>query len=218
MVFDVHASAAADLQAIRSLMERATIYEAISAPTALASGVAGVATAGVLARAGDSLGAGWFLGVWIAVLGVVTALNLALLHRGARERGEPFFSSGMKLTFRSLTAPMAAGGVLGIVVALSHGWLAFAAALWVVFYGLALLATHGFAPRPLLRLGVAFTLAGLAAATLTGSGWLARGSDALTANLIMGATFGLLHLVYFACLRLSGAPSSLPRPAAAIRS
>ena len=66
---------------------------------------------------------------------------------------------------------------------------------WVVFYGLALLATGLFAPRSLAILGWAFLLTGLSVPAITNQ------VEDLSTDLpviTMGVTFGLYHLIYAA--------------------
>jgi hypothetical protein len=181
-------SASDHLRVIRQLMERATVYRAISAPTALLGGVAALALAWWLRDHGTGQ---LFLRAWLSLFAALAALNLFLLWLDARRRGQPFFSSGMRLALRAVVPPLLCGGVLGVAEVLIHGDLAACAILWCLFYGLALLATASFSPPSVQRLGSAFVAAGLI-------GFLGNQfgvSGFITAN-IMGATFGVLHLLY----------------------
>ena len=71
-------------------------------------------------------------------------------------------------------------------------------AVWIAFYGLALLATALFAPRSLVFLGWAFLLTGLLILFWPKS--LGDDPRGMFPNLAMSATFGLYHLVYAACV------------------
>jgi hypothetical protein len=202
-------AAAEHLRVIRGLMERATVYRAISGPTALfGGGLALVAAGSVAWLAARGLAGPWeFLGVWLAVLALVTGFNFALVFRGAARRGEPFVSPGMRLALLAIAPPMAAGGVVGVSQLASGGGAAYCAAVWAACYGLALLATSNFAPRSIRLLGSAFLAAGLASLAL----WhalepLRSAPPALAGSLVMGATFGLLHLAYAACVGLRATP------------
>ena len=189
------------LRVIRSLMEKATIYRAISAPTALVGGVCSVVLGLSLhfywrslppsfVLDGDEVS--WlFIRGWLGVLAVTCAANTWFLWRDARRRGEPFVSAGMKQALKCLIPPMLVGGFGTCLLGERLFYLPF---VWMIFYGLALLATAPFAPRSIPRLGWVFLLAGFVTLYLRGT------TVVLTdPNLLMTATFGLFHLIYAAC-------------------
>src|SRR4051812_26256696 len=66
--------AADHLKTIRSLMERATVYRAISAPTALAGGLVALAICGLLwaGDSGERPSPESFIGIWIGALMLVS--------------------------------------------------------------------------------------------------------------------------------------------------
>src|SRR5712671_783026 len=98
--------ASRQLRIIRSLMERATVYRSISAPTALVAGLlsfGGFATAYYAKHYRQHpLSPMEFLIVWLVILALTGLTNLVFLWRGSAQRGEPFFSSGMKCALMSL--------------------------------------------------------------------------------------------------------------------
>src|SRR3984885_6092210 len=108
------------LRVIGSLMERATIYRSISAPTALIGGLlslGGFATAYYAKHHRHHvLTSGQFLVVWLVILALTGLTNLFFLYRGAKHRNAPFFSSGMKCAVLSLAPPFFAAGVLTALV------------------------------------------------------------------------------------------------------
>jgi hypothetical protein len=55
-----------------------------------------------------------FLWQWLSVLAVTSVLNVVLLSRDARRRGQPFLSDGMRMALRAILPPMMVGCVLGI--------------------------------------------------------------------------------------------------------
>ena len=183
------------LRVIRSLMEKATIYRAVSAPTALAGGVAAllVSPPWVQELFGrtfgldpvDSFRARWFLAL-LFTMGV----NTLLILREARRRGEPLISPGMRAAMVALLPPMLCGAVFFIIMGPMHTPVYLS-----VFYGLALLATGHFAPRSIVWLGWGFLLAGLLGYLLVVNG---RFSAICTPDLFMVLTFGGFHLVYAA--------------------
>lgn len=198
----IRAEAEENLRVIRSLMEKATVYRAISAPGALVGGLAALA---ISACAIGSKGDVPFVPVWLGALALTSVANFFLLHRDAARRGEPFVSPGMRLALRAML-PGFLGGGLCLFVAGAIG-PALLAALWVLFYGISLLAAAHFAPKSICWLGRAFFAAG---AALLGSGvWF--GGDP---HVIMGATFGVFHLVYAACTWPRRAAAPVPAAAA----
>jgi hypothetical protein len=192
------------LRVIRSLMEKAHIYRAVSAPAALLGGVLALgATLWPVVHAAQTHGDAafsnmTFLIIWHGILAACTVLNVVLLAREARRRDQAFVSEGMKMALRAVSPPLIVGGVLagGLVIWLQN--LTLAALIWVLCYGLALLATASFSPKSLTRLGWAFVIAGLVLFLV----WAANGevrdlrTDLGPASLVMALTFGLLHIVY----------------------
>ena len=195
------------LRIIRSLMERATIYRAISAPTALVGGLLAVATTALLwfgdrARFGTAapLDGRRFAEIWLLILAIVLAVNAFFVRREAQQDGRPFLSSGARLALRAIAPCL-------IIPAATTIWFfknaepidrEIMVAVWIAFYGLALLATALFAPRSLVFLGWAFLLTGLLILFWPKS--LGDDPRGMFPNLAMGATFGLYHLVYAACV------------------
>lgn len=208
--------AADHLKVIRELMERATVYRTISWPTALVGGCLAVILSaliflreqaaindGTVGVRGITEGA-WVI-CWMVALTLTGLFNAWLVSRKSKREGRIFFSPGLKTALRALVPPMLAGGVMGTGLTLS-GTAAIGASVWVICYGVALLATRGLAPKSIPRLGWAFLVAGLAAFLyswsdsanpLPGVGAPERmESPMLEANLIMGICFGLFHLIY----------------------
>lgn len=193
-----------NLRIIRSLMEKANVYRAISAPAGLAGGLMALFASAwpvqhALATQGEALMSDIaFLFVWLAILGIASALNLVLLARDAGHRGQRFVSNGMRMALRAFAPPMLVGGCVGIGLILFLDNLTFAALIWILCYGLALLATAGFSPCSLVRLGWAFVVAGLLLflAWASNSDIRLLSNDLGPASLAMGLTFGLLHVIY----------------------
>ena len=212
-------SASEQLRIIRSLMERATIYRTISAPTALIGGLLSFGGFGLAwysrQESGQPLSQKEFLIIWLVVLALTGLANLIFLWRGSSHPDEPFFSPGMKWAIRSLGPAFLAAGLLTVLV---HRPIHLALA-WVTLYGLGLLATQHFAPRSLVLLGVAFFLTGCALLPtwkflLTGPGH--SEPTTLMISGLMAATFGGYHLLYALAVWMLGedqdeaAPSVTP--------
>lgn len=204
---DERSRAAEDLRVIRSLMERATIYRAISAPTALVGGLLAVATSAALCFflrdrpvETSERDCQLFAATWLVVLFLVLAVNAFFVRREAHRQGRPFISPGAKLAIRAVIPCL-------IIPAIATVWFFRNAdpideivivCVWTAFYGLALLATALFAPLALTLLGWAFLLSSLVIA------WWPKSFTFDPHNyfpsLAMGATFGLFHLIYAVCI------------------
>ncbi len=191
-----------DLRVIRSLMERATIYRAISAPTALVGGVLAIGTSATLCflQRSSPLDGRWFAIIWLVILALVLAVNTLFVRREALKGGRPLLSSGARLALRAIAPCL-------VIPAVATVWFfrnpdpidqEVVVSIWIAFYGLSLLATALFAPRSLALLGWAFLLSSLAVVF-----WpkpFTFDPHGLFPNLAMGATFGLFHLIYAACI------------------
>lgn len=192
------AEAEEHLRVIRTLMERATVYRAISAPTALIGGLLALAaSAGAIAwlRDGEfgSLRSWHFTALWLGVLALTLAVNTFFVWREARERGASMISPAMRLALQAVLPVLLVAAVVTYLQ--PTPW--FLSILWTSLYGLALLATAHFSPRSLRLLGWAFLVSGLFG-LLTPVAELIEWpitSEAIGC-IIMGATFGLYHIIY----------------------
>ena len=205
------------LRAIRQLMERATIYRAISAPTAFVGGLLSVVLAAAMLvwQAGGpdrNVDGRQFYNAWLLVLVITLAANAFFIWQGAHGRGEPLLSPGFRLALQSVLPAFFAGIAMSGILTISTDDALYPTLLWVVFYGLGLLATMSFAPRSIVVLGWAFLFTGIATfvyllfETFTPHLGLPLMPDIDLPTptrpypaAIMGATFGLYHLVYAAC-------------------
>ena len=195
-----------DLRVIRSLMERATVYRAISAPAALVAGFLSIfAAAAIYLNDQTRLSINRpvqgraFAAIWLIVLVIAAATNAFFIWREAKKDGRPFISAGMKLSLRAIAPNLLIPAAVTVWFLVS-GYKGAAeqqlVVLWIAFYGLALLSTALFAPRSLVCLGWAFLLTALALPALRNAvGEL----PANLPNLAMGITFGLYHLIYAVC-------------------
>jgi hypothetical protein len=198
------AEAEEHLRVIRSLMERATVYRAISAPGALIGGLLGIAASFAFTnwfRETDALDADiarsfHFVCLWLAVLGVTGTVNFIFLWRDARRRSAPFFSPGMRLAALAVLPSYVVAGCFTYALGLT-AYGVYLVPIWLLCHGLALLATSHFAPRSFFWLGWAFLFTGLAATAI----FFAPSSSPsiVDAQKWMAGTFGLYHLVYAAC-------------------
>jgi hypothetical protein len=197
------ATAEENLRVIRTLMERATTYRAISAPSALVAGLLSTLAAGavyfnneVRLVLGRTVRPREFVIVWICVLLIAAMANAFFVWREAKGAGRPFLSSGMRLALRAIAPNLLIPAAFTLWF-YETGYLGARelelVSVWVAFYGLALLSTALFAPRSLAVLGWAFLLSSVSIPVLMNA------IDDLTddvPNTVMGVTFGLYHLIY----------------------
>lgn len=195
-------SATEHLQVIRTLMERSAIYRRALAPmTLLVGGVGSVAAiVGGWYDIQDPVG---FVAYWLLVGIVTLAAALVLVRRQALKDAEPFWSPPARRVVRALFPGLFAGFAAGVaaLVALRPGGgferarlisqLVLPAA-WLMLYGCASHAAGFFMVRGIRWFGWGFVLCGcglllglsIPAATLP------------SGHLLMGVTFGGLHLAY----------------------
>lgn len=196
--------AAETLQVIRTLMERAALYRRALAPVSLASGSLGSAAAILGWVAGwDSVRA--FAVLWMAVAVTVLGTSLAIMRRQALTASEPFWSPPARRVAQAMLPPLLAGLLAGLLVAapawrdpLQAWWLP---GVWMILFGCALHAAGFFLLRGIKVLGWAFGLLGALLLVYVNARSHAAGLPSLRlAHLVMGATFGGLHLAYAAYL------------------
>ncbi len=196
------------LRVIRSLMERATIYRAISAPTAVVGSALSLITATLLflgnQRGSTSFfhlsypgAARHFIALWFVVLGATLMANTFFILQKARREGSAFMTPGLRLAIHSATPVLIVATVLTLLFWRNDETteaLPILTIIWITCYGLALLSTASFAPSSLRFLGWAFLLTGAFAIILIDP--LFNADPARSAARAMGLTFGLYHLVY----------------------
>jgi hypothetical protein len=197
------------LRIIRSLMEKATIYRAISAPTALIAGLIATATAMTLnfTTIGGPNRSMAFFGAWFTALMLTGFANAIFIRQDAKRRGDSFISPGMKMALIALMPAHFTAGVIS-VAAVSLSFTPFfmpyviLPITWITLHGIGLLATTHFAPRSLVCLGWTFLLFGLAVFANSTIGFrierLLGLNDWQYGNTLMAITFGGFHLLYAA--------------------
>ncbi|MGF1657333.1 MAG: hypothetical protein ACFCU3_10180 [Verrucomicrobiales bacterium] len=197
------------LRVIRSLMERATIYRALSAPAAAISGI--LALIGAIAfpfvssqlrRIDEAL---LFFLYWLVILACVALSHYHLLRMEAKKEGKAFPSPAMKLALACFMPPiLIAGFVSGLILMASVGvsdHLYPMSSVWMIGYGLGLLAMRSFAPSSILTLGWVFSLAGciLLCVPFVQPSWIYE--EPFLSCAAMGITFGAFHLIYAVVVR-----------------
>jgi hypothetical protein len=180
---DEHARAT--LRYIRASMDAASSL-AVPGSAGIAVGIVGVVAA-VLAAL-PALQTHWLL-VWLASAPVACMLGVAVVVRQWSRQGRSVFgASGQRLALCLL--PCLAAGAALTAVDLSEGHLHAIAGTWLMLFGCAVIATSVLTVRLLAWLGALFMAFGVMAL------WLPTSVH----NLLLGAGFGGLHLLFGAFL------------------
>lgn len=188
------------LNLIRKMMEKATVYRALSAPAAIFGGLVAVLLGLYFLlqdKNGEFVDGAHYFWTWVVALIIADSFNAFLLFKRAKREGSKFISSGVKLTILR-TAPAAiAGAIISFEAAKND--IELCTLVWILCYGAALLAMGEVAPRSLKRLGWSFIVFGTvffliwmkfkaALSPVLGIGYLG------SASIMMIATFGILHI------------------------
>lgn len=193
--------AAEQLRVIRSMMERATIFRALSGETALVGGGISMMVAWFSEKRTQWVWASWWLGGLLLVL----CFYGFQLYRMKAVHNRPFWSVGLRMALRGALPSLIAGGFMALLFIRAGNNVA-AACMWIVHYGLALLAIREFAPKSMVWLGWAFVAFGvLSLASVTqvvhvDPDWMLR----INASRLMAIAFGGFHLVYGALIVTTG--------------
>jgi hypothetical protein len=170
------------LEVIRTLMERTTQYQFLTARAGLAAGI--LAGAGALASVVLDPASPWNFGVvWgMVFLGSLLATCLGSVMRH-RQRGERVWSRQARAVVLALAPSLFAALVLSVFFFArgEHLWLP---GVWMLCYGQGALATVAYAPPAIRWLGVGVLLMGAVTLAL-GPGWSA---------VMMGLVFSLGHI------------------------
>ncbi|MBT6450400.1 MAG: hypothetical protein HOK62_06750, partial [Verrucomicrobiales bacterium] len=121
-----------NLNTIRTLMERVSVYRRALAPVAITVGLLGLAAAG-LAEAMGWAGEGRFAGYWLGVAAVALLAVLLLVRRQAMRDKEEIMSPPMRRVVQALAPMLLSGLGLGVleVLAREHRDSVRLIALWM---------------------------------------------------------------------------------------
>ncbi len=181
-----------DLKEIRSMMERASRFLSLSGLSGVSAGVVGLAAAAAaqwyLSASGRALAdpqaAPFLIVTAAAALALAVALTLLFSYRMALRRNLPFWSPAARDLLESLLIPLAAGGILAIIL-IARGHMPYVPGTTLLFYGLALFSASRSTVRDLRTLGVLQILLGLLAFVFPDP-----------SVLLWGLGFGVLHIAY----------------------
>jgi len=176
---DDHASA--NLQYIRETMERAGSFTAVPGWGGVLMGISALAAAIFAARMPTR--EAWF-DVWMgeAVLAFVVGC-CALIRKAETAR---VFLKGPGRVFALSLCPAMLAAIALTTVLYQYGIFSLMPGMWLLLYGVAVVAGGTNSVRLVPLMGVCFMVLGVVALAL-GEEW---------ANLLMGMGFGVLHIVF----------------------
>ena len=178
----LHDRAMDNLRYIRETMERAGSFTAVSGWGVVTIGATALIAAWVASRAAAPV---TWLVVWVVEAMLALAIGVVSVALKARAAGMPLLSGPGRKVALSLSPPLLAGAALTAV--LFHGGLfALLPGMWLLLFGVGIVAAGSFSVRIVPVMGMSFMLLGMIAFLLPGS-W---------GNALMALGFGGLHILF----------------------
>ena len=191
-----HSQWASDnLQVIRTLMERSTVYRRALAPIMLVAGSLGLGAA-IVTRFVKLESNREFSLYWLSVGVLATLASLLLVRRQALKEDEEFWSLPTRRVIRAVLPAFLTGLLAGVLYVIAptplpdSAW--FLAIAWLVLYGCGLHGAGFFMKRGIKLLGWICVMGGAVAGYVLM--FQTQLQSAETAHNLMGFFFGLLHL------------------------
>jgi hypothetical protein len=179
---ELHARAMDNLRFIRETMERAGSFTAVSGWGQVVIGVAGLSAAWLASRQASP--ENW-LATWSLAAVVSAGIGVLTTVMKSRAASMPLLTGPGRKFLLNLFPPMAAGAVLTAVL-FKAGMLGLLPGMWLLLFGVGIVAAGAFSVRVVPVMGMAFMALGtvaLFAPPEWGDGFMAAG-------------FGGLHIVF----------------------
>ena len=177
----IHERAVADLRYIRSAVENAGAFTAVSGLGGVVMGVVGLVAA--IVAASETASPSRWLVVWLGAAFVATAVGLVSMFVKARRANTSLFSAPAR-RFALAFIPAIAAGIALTVALVSRGAFDLLPPLWLLLYGVAVSAGGAMSVRVVPFMGV----------TLLVIGVIAFFVPFQNANLLLGMGFGVAHI------------------------
>lgn len=175
-----------NLRFIRETMERSTHFTAVSGYGGILMGVTAVVAAYIAHQ--QPVLRDWLI-VWLTEAGLAFAIGLLSMWQKSKIAGVPLITAPAKKFAFGFLPPL----VCGVAITLGlwrFGYFEAMAPVWMLLYGAAVVTGGAFSVRVVPVMGWIFMAVGaLAFALPAGYG-----------NILMGASFGLLHIVFGAII------------------
>ena len=179
---EMHERAMDNLRYIRETMEAAATFTAVSGWGTVVIGVSAIAAA-VLAALTDRP-MRWLF-IWLGEASLSVAIAAYTMFLKARAADVPLWSEPARKMVFSFAPPMMVGALLTLVL-IEHGLMTLIPGVWMMLYGVGVVAAGTFSVRIVPVMGLAFVLIG-AVTTLAPASW---------GTAFMAAGFGGLHLIF----------------------
>ena len=179
---EIHNHAVENLRFIRETMERASAFTAVPGVGGMVMGATAIGAAAIAARTRTA--DEWLL-VWLAELVLALAIGIYTMVRKARRTGASLDSTPARKFALSFAPPVIAGALLTLALR-NAGAVSIIPGMWMCMYGVGIAGAGVFSVRVVPEMGGAFLLAG-ALALVAPPAW---------GNLLLGAVFGGLHLIF----------------------
>jgi hypothetical protein len=183
---EMHERAMDNLRYIRQTMEAAATFTAVSGWGMVVTGATAI-TAALLAGATASP-ARWLF-IWLCEACLSVAISVYAMAIKARAAKLPLWSEPARKIVFSFAPPMLVGALLTLLF-LERGLLALMPGVWMLLYGVGVVAAGTFSVRIVPVMGIAFMMVGTVALFAPPS-W---------ATVCMAAGFGGLHLLFGALI------------------
>ena len=180
----IHEHALDNLRYIRETMERAGSFTTIPGWGGVAIGATALVACTVAQRF-TAAGAAVWTRIWLGEAVLAGAIALLTMWRKGRKASIDFASAPARRFFVSYFAPIVSAALLTVLLIRANLVVALPA-LWLLMYGASFVSSGAFSIRVIPVMGVCFMILGVAAAFVP----LAIG------NVLMGAGFGALHLIF----------------------
>jgi hypothetical protein len=174
--------ALSNLRYIRDAMERATAFTSIPGWGGVAVGITAIVAAILAGREG--LSRNWML-IWLGEALLAAAIASVTMVRKAARSEVSFRGVPARRFFISYFAPIVAGAALTIFLA-RLGFHEALPATWLLLYGASFISSGAYSIPVVPVMGICFMVLGIAAGFVPFA----------VANVLLGAGFGGLHVVF----------------------
>lgn len=179
----IHDHALHSIRTIREAMERSTAFTSIPGWGGCAIGVTAIATAIVASNYG--LQPRLWVMTWLADGFLAVTIAAVTMYAKARRAGVSLTAGPARRFFISYSAPLIAAALITLAL-VRAGMFEPLPAVWLLLYGASFISSGSFSIRVVPVMGIFFMILGLAACFVPLS----------IGNLLMGAGFGVLHIVF----------------------
>jgi hypothetical protein len=178
----LHGRAAENLEFIRNAMQRSTEFTAVPGYGGMLMGATAVGAA-VIAQM-QATGRMW-LATWLVEAALAFCIGLLAMWQKSKAADTSLNSLPGRKFALGFVPPIAAGVILTAMLGY-RGYFDLLPAVWLSLYGVAVVTGGAYSVRPIPVMGWIFVAAGAVAAAFPD----------MLGNALMGACFGVAHLVF----------------------